>query len=88
MNKARNKIQVPKFKNENEERKFWGKFDLAKHAGRKDFVEAHFPNLMPSSHPVSIRIPEHLMVRIKARANELQIPYQSLIKQYIADAMK
>jgi len=32
---------------------------------------------------ISIIIPEWLIDRVKEKANEINIPYQSLIKQYI-----
>lgn len=77
------KLVLPKFKNEDEEREFWWKLDLSKYYEPKDMVPVSFPNLKPTSHPISIRIPEYLLNRLKEKANELDIPYQSLIKQYI-----
>ena len=76
-------LKVPKFKNEDEEREFWWKLDLSEYFEPGDFERVSFPNLKPTSHPVSIRIPEYLLNRLKEKANELNIPYQSLIKQYI-----
>lgn len=76
-------LRVPKFKNEDEERKFWWNLDLSQHFVPEDFEEVSFPNLKPTTRPISIRIPEYLINRIKEKANELNIPYQSLIKLYI-----
>ena len=76
-------LKLPKFKNEDEERKFWGKLDLSEYYERSDFERAGFPNLKPTSRPISIRIPEYLLNRIKEKANEINIPYQSLIKEYL-----
>ncbi len=42
-----------------------------------------FPNLKPTTRPVSIRMPVWLLNRVKQKANALDIPYQSLIKEYI-----
>lgn len=78
------KVRIPKFKNEDRERAFWGKFDLAEHFEARDFKPVAFPDLKPSSRPVSLRVPEYLLVRLKEKANELNIPYQSLMKEYIA----
>ena len=78
------KIKIPRFKNEAEERNFWLKLDLSKHFERSDFKKVSFPNLKPSSQPISLRLPSHLIARVKEHANELDMPYQSLIKQYIA----
>ncbi|KKQ28013.1 MAG: hypothetical protein US45_C0055G0005 [Candidatus Nomurabacteria bacterium GW2011_GWA1_37_20] len=54
------KIKIPKFKNEDEERDFWLKLDLSKHFERSDFERVFFPNLKPSSRPISLRLPLHL----------------------------
>jgi len=77
-------IKIPQFKNEDQERLFWSKIDLDRYSEKRDFRSVSLPNLKPSSRPISIRLPEFLIARIKEEANELDIPYQSLIKGYIA----
>lgn len=77
------KLNIPKFKNEKEESEFWAKLNLSEYFEPSDFEKASFPNLKPTTKPISIRIPEYLLNRIKERANEINIPYQSLIKEYI-----
>lgn len=77
-------LKIPKFKSENEERKFWSKLNLTQYFEPADFSSVVFPNLKPSSRSIAIRIPEYILVRLKEQANELNIPYQSLMKQYIA----
>ena len=77
-------LKLPSFKNEAEERKFWSKVDLSRHFDSTDFAEVSFPNLKPTSHAISIRMPDYLLVRLKEKANELNIHYQTLMKQYIA----
>lgn len=76
-------LKVPKFKNEDEEREFWWKLDLSEYFEPSDFERVSFPNLKPTSRPISIRIPEWLLNRVKEKANMINVPYQSLIKQYI-----
>jgi len=76
-------LNLPKFKNEDEERDFWAKLDLSEYYDTEDLEPVSFPNLKPTSSPISIRIPNYLLNRVKEKANELNIPYQSLIKQYI-----
>ena len=76
-------FRLPKFKNEDEERAYWRKFDLSEYCEPEDFQRVGFPNLKPTSHPISIRLPEYLLNRVKERANEIDVPYQSLIKEYI-----
>lgn len=80
-------IKVPKFKNQVEERKFWSNLDLSEYFEPEDFEEVSLPNLKPTTRPVSIRMPEYLINRIKERANELNIPYQSLMKGYLKKAL-
>lgn len=77
-------LKIPPFKNEAQERRFWLKVDLLKYFKPTDFTSVSFPNLKPSSHSISIRIPDYLLIRLKEKANELDIPYQTLMKQYIA----
>ena len=77
------KLKIPKFKNEDQEREFWSKVDLNKYFKANDFESVSFSSLKPSSRSISIRLPEYILVHLKERANALQVPYQSLIKQYI-----
>lgn len=81
------KLKIPVFKNEDKERNFWKKADLSDYFDVADFEDVSFPNLKPSSHPISLRIPSYLLMRLKERANALDIPYQSLMKQYIAEGV-
>ncbi len=76
-------LKIPKFKNEDNERKFWSKIDLSEYFEAQDFEKVSFPNLKPTSRSISIRIPEYLLNRIKEEANEINVPYQSLIKGYL-----
>ena len=77
------KLELPKFKNEDEEREFWWNLDLSEYYESSDLERVSFPNLKPTSRSISIRIPEYLLNRVKEKANEINIPYQSLIKEYI-----
>lgn len=80
--------KLPKFKNEDDERKFW-----AKHSPL-DFLESRklrltgFPNLKPSSRTISIRLPESLLESIKVLANKKDVPYQSMLKILLAEAVR
>lgn len=76
-------LKIPKFKDEDQEADFWAGLDLSKYLEPSDFERVSFPNLKPTSRSISIRIPEYLLNRLKEKANEINVPYQSLIKQYI-----
>ena len=80
-------IRLRKFKSEDEERRFWAKIDLADYLESEDLQAVAFPNLKPTSRSISIRLPEALLLHLKEEANKLQIPYQTLIKQYIAQGV-
>lgn len=80
-------LKLPKFKNEDEERDFWAKINLADYYEPSDARPVSFPNLKPTSRSISIRLPEYLLDRIKEQANEINVPYQSLIKGYLKKAV-
>jgi len=82
------KLVLPKFKNEDEERKFWDKIDLTDYYEPGDFVRVRFPNLKPTSTSISIRLPSYMISELKVKANRLDIPYQTLIKQAIAKELQ
>jgi len=80
-------LVLPKFKNEDEEREFWLNLDLSEYYEPDDLVPVSFPNLKPTSHPISIRIPDYLLNYVKEKANAMNISYQALIKKYIHDGV-
>jgi len=86
--KKQKKLVLPKFKDEDHEREFWAKFDLSKYASAGDLVDVSFPNLKPSARSISIRIPDNMLYEVKERANAIDIPYQALMKKYIAEGLR
>lgn len=78
------RLTVPKFKDEAEEADFWANLDLNKYFEPSDFKRGViFTNLKRSKKLISIRLPEELIGKVKEKADELNVPYQSLIRQYI-----
>lgn len=77
-------LKLPVFKNENQERAYWATIDLSQYLEPNDLIAVSFPQLKPTTRSISIRIPEYILLRLKERANALNIPYQSLMKEYIA----
>jgi len=77
--------KIPHFKTEKEERKWWQTHDSTKYVSYKSLQRWSFPNLKLSTKPVTVRLPQILINRLKIRANKSDIPYQSLIKQSIFD---
>ena len=81
------KLKVPQFKTEDQEREYWARMDLTQYFSSTDWEAVSFPNLRPTSRPISLRLPEAMFLRLKEKSNELSIPYQSSIKQYIAEGI-
>ncbi len=75
--------RIPKFKSEEEERKFWQEADSTEYVDYSGLEKWTFPNLKMTSRPITIRIPETTLERVKIKANRLDMPYQTLIKQFI-----
>ena len=51
-------------------------------------VHATFPNLKPTMQRISLRLPLHLLERIKVAANLRDVSYQSLIKVWLEEKVK
>jgi len=77
--------RVPRFRNEREERAFWETHDSADYVDWSKAQRATFPNLKPSTTAISLRLPLSLLDRIKVEANKRDVPYQSLIKTWLAE---
>jgi len=77
--------EIPRFKNEDEERNFWATADTTEYFDWSKAEEVIFPNLKPSTETISLRLPQYLLVRIKQIANFKDVPYQSLIKIFLAE---
>ena len=71
---------IPKFKNEQEEREFWTNNDSTEFIDWKKSNLVSFPKLRPSTKTISLRLPEFLLNDIKVIAHKRDVPYQSLIK--------
>src|SRR6266536_728589 len=76
---------LPHFANEDQERRFWAKHDTADYFDWSKAVRPALPDLRPSTAAISIRLPVPLLEELKALANERDVPYQSLIRVFLAD---
>ncbi|KKQ53380.1 hypothetical protein A2865_03715 [Candidatus Woesebacteria bacterium RIFCSPHIGHO2_01_FULL_39_17] len=75
--------RIPKFKSEKQEREFWQNVDSTGYVDYTKLEKWSFPNLKLTSRPVTIRIPETIIEKVKIKANRMDMPYQTLIKQFI-----
>ncbi len=80
--------KIPKFKSEDEERKFWASHDVTDFVDPKSARRVYFPKLKPTLKTISIRLPEFLIWELKQLANERDIPYQALLKHLLADRVE
>ena len=76
---------LPKFRSEAEERRFWETHDSSDYVDWSKAERVRLPNLKPSTTSISLRLPVTLLERIKIAANKRDVPYQSLIKTWLAE---
>lgn len=80
--------KIPKFKTEAEERKFWEANNSDDYVDWDKAELVSMPNLKPSTKTISLRLPEGLLESIKIEANKRDMPYQSLIKAWLAEDVR
>nr|WP_294527179.1 BrnA antitoxin family protein [uncultured Rhodopila sp.] len=78
---------IPAFATEADERKFWETHDSTDYVDWSKAQRVRLPNLKPSSAAISLRLPVPLLERIKIAANKRDVPYQSLIKTWLAEKL-
>ena len=77
--------KIPKFKNEEEERKFWAEQDSTEYVDWSKAKPTVFPNLKPSTKTISLRLPQTMLDELKLLANKRDVPYQSLVNMFISE---
>ena len=82
------KKPLPKFQNEEQEREFWAHHDSADYVDWKPGRRVVLPNLRPSLQTISIRLPKPMVAQLKLLANKRDVPYQSLLKMFVAERLK
>jgi len=82
---ARTLKPVPTFASEAEERHFWETRDSTAYVDWSKAQQVRLPNLKPTQTAISLRLPMPLLERIKIAANKRDVPYQSLIKMWLAE---
>jgi predicted DNA binding CopG/RHH family protein len=75
----------PRFRDEAEERQFWESHNSSDYVDLGSAERVRMPNLRPSTKSISLRLPVMLLERIKIAANKRDVPYQSLIKTWLAE---
>ena len=80
--------KIPKFKSEDKEREFWADADSLEFIDWKKAKKVVLPDLKPSVRTISLRLPESMLEEIKLLANKKDVPYQSLMKMFLAERIE
>ena len=79
---------IPKFRSEAEERRFWETHDSGDYIDWSKAERVRFANLKPSMTAITLRLPVALLDCVKVAANKRDVPYQSLIKTWLAEKIR
>ena len=76
---------IPRFDNNAQEQEFWSAHDSADYVDWSRATQVTFGRLKPSMQTISIRLPAALLEDLKLLANKHDVPYQSLLKIFLAE---
>ena len=86
------KKKIPEFKSEEEEFEFWSSkgagADSTKYVDWSKAKRARLPNLKPTLRTISVRLPVAMIEDLKILANQRDVPYQSLLKVFLAERLE
>ncbi len=77
--------KIPTFKDEDAEREFWAKADSTEYIDWSQAQRIVLPNFRPTLRTISLRLPESMIAELKLLANQRDVPYQSLLKVFLAE---
>ncbi|HXO19726.1 MAG TPA: BrnA antitoxin family protein [Thermoanaerobaculia bacterium] len=80
--------EIPEFEDEAEERRFWSQTDSTDYVDWSQAQRLQLPELHPTLKTISLRLPVSLIAELKVLANKRDVPYQSLLKTYLADRVR
>jgi predicted DNA binding CopG/RHH family protein len=82
------KSQVPKFRSEDDERDFWAAHDSTEFVDWGAAERRKLPQLRPTLRTISLRLPVSMIEDLKILANKRDVPYQSLLKVFLAERLE
>ena len=85
MPKKKPRKRIPTFEDETQEQEFWSTHDSTDYVDWSQAQRVTFGRLKPSTQTISIRLPEALLDDLKRLANKRDVPYQSLLKIFLAE---
>ena len=80
--------KIPQFSSEAEERRFWQEHDSSEYMDWSEAERMTFPELKPSTKSISLRLPESMVEELKILAHKRDVPYQSLLKLFLAERLE
>lgn len=80
--------KMPKFRDEEQEAQFWSRHDSTEYVDYSKARRTLFPSLRPSTETISLRLPKSLLDHLKMLANKRDVPYQTLLKAFLADRVE
>jgi predicted DNA binding CopG/RHH family protein len=80
--------KVPAFESEAAEREFWAQEDSTDYIDWSQATALTLPNLKPTLRTISLRLPELMLAELKLMANQRDVPYQSLMKVFLAERIR
>ena len=81
------KKKIPQFKSEDEERSFWAAADSTKYVEWTSAKRRKLVRLKPTLRTISLRLPVSMIEDLKILANRRDVPYQSLLKVFLAERL-
>jgi predicted DNA binding CopG/RHH family protein len=81
------KKRIPEFKSEEEERQFWATADSTEYLDWQAGRRRKLVRLKPSLRTISLRLPVSMIEDLKVLANLRDVPYQSLLKVFLAERL-
>jgi predicted DNA binding CopG/RHH family protein len=82
------KKKRPEFRNEDEERNFWATADATEYLDWQAGKHKKLVCLKPSLKTISLRLPVSMIEDLKVLANRRDVPYQSLLKVFLAERLE
>ncbi|HEX4322793.1 MAG TPA: BrnA antitoxin family protein [Acidobacteriaceae bacterium] len=82
------KKEIPEFNSEAEELDFWSTADSTEYLDWSQARKAKFVNLKPTLRTISVRLPVAMVEDLKILANQRDVPYQSLLKVFLAERLQ
>jgi len=82
------KKKIPRFQSEEREREFWASRDSTDYLDWSQARKVVFPSLRPTLKTISLRLPASLLAELKLLANKRDVPYQSLLKMFLAERVR